>query len=312
MKGWAVAGVLLAAVASASPTQAIAAESFEFSAEHLPEVAMDNRFATLPLWTGDTTRAESWQLTVQGAFARTTSGGFTLDGPMVSTAAERQLNDRWSVRAFGFFDQLQFSGGNDRRPLDTQFTTTPLVLPAEALFTDLGGTYRNMGAGVAFNLNAGHGRLGEQQWVMGALYQRVELRDYRATYRVLGGPSAGASGLVDYSGTYTHLTPFVGLAFRGHFGSWSVTPHALAAYPVPRRGVVGRITGPGFDLSGDTEKVGNGKHFGDPSLTLGLDLTYEPRGLSFDLGSFVSQALIERTLHKGADQNWVISAYKRF
>jgi hypothetical protein len=35
----------------------------EFSAEHLPEVAMDNRFATLPLWTGDTTRRQSRQFT---------------------------------------------------------------------------------------------------------------------------------------------------------------------------------------------------------------------------------------------------------
>src|SRR5713101_6896063 len=180
-----------------APVRAVAAaHSFEFVAEHLPEVAMDNRFATLPLWSGGTTPAESWQFTVQGALARTGSGGLTLDGPMGSAAVQRQLNDRWSVRAFVFLDELQFSGASDQRPLETLFAKTPLVLPAEALFTDLHGTYRNAGAGVAFNLKKNHGALGEGQWVIGALYQRVELRDYRATYRVLEGPSSGAIGFV--------------------------------------------------------------------------------------------------------------------
>jgi hypothetical protein len=305
-----LAGAILLALASARASAAT--QSFEFVAEHLPEVAMDNRFATLPLWSGGTTPTGSWQFTVQGAVARTGSGGLTLAGPMWSAAVQRQLNDRWSVRAFGFLDDLQFSGASDERPLETLFTATPLALPAEALFTDLHGTYRNIGAGLAFNLKKDHGSLGERQWVIGALYQRVELRDYRATYRVLDGPSSGATGFVDYSGDYTHVTPFAGLALPRRFDSWSLAPHALLAIPLPRRGIQGRITGPGFDLSGDTDKAGNGKHFGDISVTFGLDATYEPWGLTLDLGSFVSQALLERIAHKGVDQNWVISAYKRF
>jgi hypothetical protein len=306
------AALVIAVLLVLAPVRvAAAAHSFEFAAEHLPEVAMDNRFATLPLWSGGATPAGSWQFTAQGGVARTGSGGLMLDGPMWSAAVHRQLNDRWSVRAFGFLDDLQFSGASDQRPLETLFAKTPLVLPAETLFTDLHGTYRNMGTGVAFNLKD-RGWLGEQQWVIGALYQRVELRDYRATYRVLNGPSSGATGFVDYSGDYAHLTPFAGLALPRHFGSWSLTPHALFAVPVPRRGMQGRITGPGFDLSGDTEKAGNGKHFGDISLTFGLDVTYRPWGLTLDFGSFVSQALLERVIHKGIDRNWLISAYMRF
>ena len=194
---------------------------------------------------------------------------------MASTAVRTQLNDRWSVTGFGFLDDLKFSGASDQRPLKTLFATTPLALPAEALFTNPHGTYRNMGAGIAFSLQ-GHGWIGERQWVIGSLYQRVELRDYRATYRVLDGPSSGATGLVDYSGNYAHLTPFAGLALPRRSGSWGWTPHALIAIPIPRRGIQGRITGPGFDLSGDTETAGHGKHFGDISLTFGLDITYQP------------------------------------
>jgi hypothetical protein len=289
-----------------------ATPSFEFVAEHLPEVAMDNRFTTLPLWSDGQAGAGFWQFTVQGGVARIGSGGLTLDGPMISAAVQRQLNGRWAIHAFGFLDDLQFSGASDQRPLETLFTETPLTLPAEALFTDLHGTYRNIGAGFAFSLKKDDGSLGKRQWVIGTLYQRVELRDYRATYQVLDGPSSGATGFVDYSGEYKHLTPFAGLALPRRFGAWSLAPHALLAIPLPRRGIQGRITGPGFDLSGDTATAGHGKHFGDISVTFGLDATYKPWGLTLDFGSLVSQALLERIAHKGIEQNWVISAYWRF
>lgn len=272
---------------------------------------MDNRFATLPLWSAGASPAGAWQFTLQGGVTRTGSGGLTLRGPMWSAAAWKPLNDRWSVSAFGFLDTLRFSGASDRRPLETLFTNTPLALPAEALFTNLHGSYRNMGTGFAFNAKD-NGWLGEREWVIGALYQRVALRDYRAAYRVLEGPSTGATGLVDYSGDYAHFTPFAGIALPHRFDSWSLAPHALFAIPFPRRGIQGRITGPGFDLGGDTAKIGNGKHFGDVSLTFGLDITYRPWGLTVDIGSIVSQALLERVAHKGIGSNWLISASMRF
>ena len=44
----------LAATLATLARGASAAVSIEFIAEHLPEIAMDNRFASLPLWgTGD-------------------------------------------------------------------------------------------------------------------------------------------------------------------------------------------------------------------------------------------------------------------
>jgi hypothetical protein len=305
-------GAALAALLVLLPPTAAAEHSFEFVAEHLPEVAMDNRFATLPLWGGPTPAADAWQFTLQGAVARTSSGAMQLEGPMLSAAARRQLNARWAVQAFGFFDELRFSSSAERRPLDTLFAEPPLALPAEALFTDLGGTYRNIGAGAASSLQAEGGWLGRREWVVGALYQSVELRDYRATYQVVEGPSSGATGVVDYSATYRHLTPFAGIALPRESGAWRWTAHALFALPLPRRGVQGHITGPGFDLSGDTAGAGNGKHFGDPSLTLGLDVTYKPWGLTVDLGTLMTQALLEPLIHKGIDRNWVISASKQF
>ena len=73
-----------------------------------------------------------------------------------------------------------------------------------------------------------------------------------------------------------------------------------------------RLTGPGFDLQGDTDAAGHGKHFGDPSLALGIDATYEPWGLSVDLGSTLSQATLERLVHAGIDANWSLAFGWRF
>ena len=298
------------AFAVAVPATGEAAHSFEFVAEHLPEAAMDNRFATLPLFAA-VAPARTWQFTVQGAAARTEAGNLALDGPMFSAGIRRQLGERSSVHAFAFRDELKFSGARDQRPLDILFAVTPLWLPAEALFTDLHGTSRDTGAGAAYEFQD-HGWLGARRWFVGGLYQRVSLRGYHAQYQVLEGPSSGAAGSVDYSAEYTHVTPFAGLALPCESGAWSLSPHGLVALPIPQHGFQGRIHGPGFDASGDTDKAGNGRHFGDFSLTLGLDATYTPWGVSVDIGTFATQAVFERVAHKGVERNWLVSASWQF
>ena len=77
--------------------------------------------------------------------------------------------------------------------------------------------------------------------------------------------------------------------------------------PLPRRGFVGHISTAQFDIHGDQADAGSGKHFGDPSVTLGLDVTYRPAHLSFDVGTALTQELIEPVVHKGVDSNWVLS-----
>ena len=101
----------------------------------------------------------------------------------------------------------------------------------------------------------------------------------RYDYRALEGPDAGVTGTLDYDADYTQWVPFVGIAWERGNDRWRYQPHVQFAMPLPRRGMVGHITGPGFDLSGDQETNGHGAHFGDPSLTIGFDVTYD-RGTS--------------------------------
>ena len=277
-----------------------AAEDIAFVTEHLPEVAMDNRYAGLPLWGDGTTFA--------AGFTDIGVGSLALRGPMAGIAGTYGFHGL-RLKAFAFFDAFKLTGGRERRALNEPFVPTPLALPAAAEFTGLDGTLRDAGLGLALGNHVDTSWIGAFDWSTGLLYQQVRLRDYRLDYRVLDGPDAGASGLLDFSATYSHFVPFFGVAKRYDFGDWQLGPHVQLAMPLPRRAVEGRITGPGFDLTGNTADNGAGKHFGDPSVTLGLDVTYLPWSLSIDVGSLATQALFEPHIHQGIDQNWALHLY---
>lgn len=284
-----------------------ATESIEFVGEHLVEIAMDNRYATLPLWANGPSEA-GWYMTTQASLAQTHSGGLSIGGPMFSLGLSRRIAENWELTGLAFFDILSLSGTVDRRPMDAQFTTgVPLTLPAEAEFTNLSGASRGMGAGFAFKYSGEMRLWHSYEFAVGVLWHRVELRDYSFEFRILDGPDAGATGVLDYSATYTHTVPFFGIAWPREHGSWGLTPHIQAAIPLPRRGVVGHISGPGYDLRGDTGETGVGTPFGDPSVTIGFDVTYRPWNLTLDLGTLASQALIEPLIHEGVARNWLLS-----
>jgi len=285
-----------------------AEHDIEFVAEHLPEVAMDNRYATLPVWGESSRESPAWSGALQGAASTTSVATLTLAGRLLSAAAQHTINDHWQAGLFGFYDNLRFSGDRDERPLQTLFAPeTPIERPVDAVFTNLDGRALNYGGGFYFSRTSDNGFLQQHRWVMGALWQSVELTDYRFDYEITDGPQTGLKGTIDFDATYQHVVPFAGLEIPRDFGKWTASFHTLVAWPIPRRGVAGHITGPGFDLSGDSASAGNGKHFGDPSVTIGLDVTYRPARLSVDIGTLLTQALLEPKIHDGIDQNLVLS-----
>lgn len=285
-----------------------AAEDIEFVAEHLPEVAMDNRYASLPLWHTEAASEQAPRFEVQSAITRTRTGGLSIEGPMFSLAYNAVLRGTWRWGALAFYDPLQLDASSDERPLQTLFNpATPIARPAAAHFSHLDGRAIDLGGGV-FVAHPREGRwLGRSIWTAGVLWQRVELRDYRLNYRIDSGPQIGMTGQIDFDATYRHIAPFLGTQFPHSMGNWQLSPHVLAVYPIPRRGTAGHITGPGFELSGNTEEMGNGKHFGDPSLTIGLTVLYEPAHISFDVGALLTQALLEPEIHRGIDRTYLFS-----
>ena len=284
-------------------------ESIEFVQEHLAEVPMDNRYATLPLWgQAHPDSRRMWQVEINAAFSRTQVGTLVNEGPLLGVGVGRRIGSEALLTAFGFFDDLRLSSAVELRPLEVRFArNVPLTLPVPAEFKSLAGTARNAGFGVALRRNANLPVLQSFQWTLGALWQQVRLDNFRFDYRVLEGPDTGATGTLDYSASYSHFAGIAGLAWPRAHANWTFTPHLQLAIPLPRRGVVGRISGPGFDVRGNTAAAGAGKHFGDPSITAGFDATYRPWNLTVDAGSAVTQALVEPVVHKGIRSNWLIS-----
>jgi hypothetical protein len=284
-----------------------AAEDIEFVAEHLAEVPMDNRYATLPIWSADQQDTGN-TVELQAAFSTLGSGNLEVSGPMFSVGLRKNVSSEWSVGGFVFDDPLRVHSNHEDRPLQTLFApSTPIARPVDAHFSNLDGTATDLGAGFFVSQERHGNRLGDYAWLAGVLWQRVSLNDFRLDYEIAAGPSIGTTGQIDFDNTYTHVVPFVGIEIPRQRGAWLWNAHALYAMPLPRRGVVGHITGPGFDIHGDTQDVGAGKHFGDPSLTVGFTFTYAPAHLSVDVGALVSQALIEQWVHRGIERNFVIS-----
>lgn len=291
-----------------SPALFAAKDDVEFVQEHLPEVAMDNRYATLPLWSATSAGDDVRPIELQSAFSRTRAGNLEISGPLLSLGARWRMNDRWSFGAFVFYDDLHLSGDHEERDLQTLFApSTPIVRPVAASFTNLDGFARDVGLGVNSVWHIDGGWLGNHEWLAGVLWQKVELSHYRFDYVLEAGPQRGASGTIDFDANYEHVVPFVGLALPRDYGDWTMNAHVLVAYPLPRRGVVGHITGPAFDIRGDTADVGNGKHFGDPSVTFGYTMSYRPAHVSIDVGSLVTQGLLESRVHRGIDSNLLLS-----
>src|SRR5436190_10288384 len=294
-----------------------ATESIEFIAEHLPEIAMDNRYASLPLWgtcdnyVGDEREnqdaaRDKFCFGMNAGYSRTHTGTLSIDGPMFSSNVTRTVNEKLRFTGFAFFDDFALPGGTDRLPLEPGFASPPLSLPAEAQFSGLDGTGHDAGIGLALNGDAHWRWLPWFEWSAGLMWQQVKLSDYRFDYLITGGPDAGTAGTLDYSATYSYVVPFLGAAWPRTRGVWRYVPHVQFAAPLPAAPIQGRITGPGFDLAGETGAIG------DTSVTIGFNVTYEPWDLTVDIGTTITQALLEPLIHEGVNHNLMISAFWAF
>ncbi len=287
-----------------------AAEDIEYVSEHLAEVPMDHRYAALPVWPRSTDA--SWGFTAQAGYSETRAGELEAVGPTLSFAVHRALQRDWTLTGFAFADDLSFSGTDEHRPLKVTFAHVPLALPADAVFNHLQGSSRDLGVGIGVSHLVSTGFLSGWRWTAGALWQQLDLSNYSTPYEVLSGRSAGATGVLDYSVQYSYATPYGGISRAFALGNWTLEPRFMIAVPLPRRGVQGRITGDGFDVSGNTSDFGHSKNYGDPAPILGMAVRYEPLGLEVDLGAALSEALLEPVLHPGIDRNIALSVAWQF
>jgi hypothetical protein len=282
-------------------------EDIHFIAEHLPEAAQDARYTSLP-WLSERLEAGRWQETFQVGYARAGAEFLRIGGPMAAFTAGRGLSDRWGLAVLGFYDSMKVSGESGRQVLRPFFfPNVPLDTPEQAQFSNPRGDYRHWGLGGEL-LRELSPVGAERRWTLalGLLYNRLEITGYQVDYRILGGASAGATGVLDHSSKADYALPFAGLQYTRPLGSrWSLAPRITAGAPLPPGDFGARLTGPGFDLSTERGQGTPGK-IGDAFLGVSAGLIHRRSGLELDLGSTLFFPVLEAGSHPGVDKTFLV------
>lgn len=277
----------------------------DFVAEHLPEAVMDDRLLSLPVNYTRSPADERWSTQLQAFGSRIESGQLRLSGPGAGFGVRRGLSGAWAVLGFAFFERLHFSGSTEARPVAPLFSNSfPLSLPADATLGNQRGAVEQTGVGLALSF-----RPESRPWsvTFGAVRQRDSLQEFRVDYRLTSGPDAGASGTLDYSASYSYWIPFGTFEWRIARNPWLFSSRITGGMPLPKRGWRGRMDGPGFDISGDTDEAGYGKHMGDPFVGLGFGVTWLPMHLTLDAGALLTQLVVEPRIHQGVERAWLLN-----
>lgn len=298
---------LLAALLLAA-AQVHAAEDLDFITEHLAEVAMNNGLASLPLWQRDWRDPRAWHGYLTGGYNAISAQAIDVKGHLVSGAVDHVLSPNWSVRGLLFEERATESGSPGVRPLNPIFLDPlPPGLPATARFGSLDGRFGQVGAGVTATWRNHDGWMDGSEWMAGVLWQRLSINGSTTTYRVLDGPAAGTGGTIGYDSRFNYYTLVGGMQWHRRYAGWLFSPHWHVTLPLPRGAVAGRLTAPGIDTTGDSALARHGHHLGDGYLSLGLSITWLPAHLTVDVGTSLSQFLLEPVVDKGIDRDLVLA-----
>ncbi|MEO8274840.1 MAG: hypothetical protein ABI639_01390 [Thermoanaerobaculia bacterium] len=292
-------GVVIAWLVLGAPLRAQAPPHSDISwtAEHLPESLQDSRLLAFP-WPAGRLAPGAWQTTFDFAGQSVRADSADATGLLASASATRALSERFALGALAFFDRATISGEGTRAFLRSSlWSGVPLDLPAFADFTHPRGEIRHWGAGgYAAWEKERPGARWRQTLLAGAYLERLEISRFRFDFELASGADTGVRGALDWSATYTFVTPFVGIGWTRDLGaSWTTSPRLIAGLPLPRRRLEGTVSGPGFSIAGEAR----GGAVGDAYLGVNWEFRHRPTGLGFDLGSSLWFSGTEGVTHEG-------------
>jgi len=282
-------------------------EDIHYEFEHLAEAAQDARYYSLPWFDSDDSIGE-WKPLVGYAYPSLESGFAEASGSLWTLGVERGLSDMWRISMVGFYDEFRIDGGTSENLLTPLAVhEVPLALPAQAEFSEPDGTIRHHGFVVAGARRFHSGAGGSSMDLVGALmFEKLDLSGYRARYRLLEGPDAGAEGIVEHSGSWNFYTPMAGVRWGKPFRRVDLSAHFLVGMPLPKGDLETRLTGPGFDLT--TKGTGAPpESIGDAFSVVGLVVRDRRSGIGIDIGSTFAYPIFEALNPQGVSRTILIS-----
>jgi len=288
-----VSVTLLVAAMSAS-TLASASESIDYVAEHLLEAPMDARYQTFPQAPADLSRSET---RLQLGYAHVDAGRLQNDVPLLGLQYFYPWQEKWSLLGGVFWDEYQIGGSHGRDEAAPLYGVTPGLPSSFAVdITDISGSASHYGISLAANYRY------DQRWNLqaGVALERLDVHRFRVSFTTVDLQNNFA-GQLNYDGAYNMLTPFCAAEWKPNFASkyFTSTLRTLFAFPLPRVGFKGGISGPDFNVSGDTDAAGHGSHIPDPFLGVGFTLEHKASGVRVDLGAPIYSRIYQPVVHKG-------------
>jgi len=289
--------VVPAVVLLAAPEIGVAQEELGFTAEHMIEVQMDARYLALPEIERGTDRR---QARVDIGYMAASGGVMTSSAAMLGVQSFMPMSSdgRWALLLGGFLDLIRFDGTRGSVTIAPTFASTlPVAVPIEADVLDVSGDALHAGVSlaVARRISEGWG------WQAGVALEHYDVNAFKVGFQALGPD--GFAGEVDYAGDYNSITPYLTLRhfYPRRSDRFVFASRLLVAWPLPRQGFNGRIAGPGFDIEGDSEAAGNGRHIPDGFAGIGFDVESTEHRWRVDIGASLWLLLVESRAHEGVD-----------
>ena len=298
---------LFVALLVSSSNSAYAEESLDYIAEHLLEVPMDFRYSSLPQVPLDDKDPE-WR--VQGGLGSEAGGLMHADVATLSLQYYQPINRDSGFTFSVFYDPFRISGDNGPAVVEPSFATlTNSPQRINASVTSIEGNGFHVGVSGSYLFLRDNGA----SWQIGALLETIKAQKFVIQFDSVGLAS-NYSGELNYTSTYNALTPYVNYEFAPNNLAFGFVGNLKAtfAWPLPRVGFKGSISGPGFELSGDTDKAGNGTHIPDIFFGLGYSIEHPSTGWRFDVGTLAYLYVVEPRAHDQIDPPIFLSIAKAF
>lgn len=295
------------------PAVLLAGERLGFVAEHMIEVQSDARYLALSEIerpdVGDTSRFDVGYLSASG-------GVFSSSAMMLGIqryfADTDQPSQGWMLA--GFLDLIRFDGSSGDTTLDPLFAKNfPFPVPLNITVQDIKGDALHAGVSLSFIKYAST----SLAWQTGLLLEYYSVNQLKVDF-ITRDLANNFTGFADYAGDYHAITPFFSTRyfFPQQPGSYRYSSRFVAAWPLPRRGFSGEVSGPGFNISGDTDETGNGTHIPDPFFGFGFTIegadhsasnsAHKQAGWRLDIGTSLWLYVFENKTHEGLDPPFFI------
>lgn len=269
-------------------------EDLDFRAEHAIEGVMDARYLALPQ-VGEDPAAPEWRLRFGGLYLE--SGGLNVSAALLGVQRYRPLHGKRALLLGAFADFMDFSGDSGpafAKPSFTREFDTVSPFTVDVSKVSGSGIHFGVSAALAGSFSSHWG------WQFGIVAEQVNVGTYEVEFTTLD-LDGNFSGTLDYSGTYNAITPFAEIRRSFSTRRYALSARFIVMDPLPRAGFKGRISGPGFDISGDSGEAGKGKHIPDPFLGFGFSVESRKTGWRVDLGATAYMFGAEGAIHRGVD-----------